>query len=115
MFDAQATKIWEQALSTRDASVLTSFMLISFADLKKYKYYYWFAFPAFVAKPAWEIPNGLSPASDHFSSESASILPLTQPLSLTIYPSSPLSTPHSALAQRLLHSSSSTTTLKSPQ
>ncbi|KXN84928.1 Ubiquitin-like modifier-activating enzyme ATG7 [Leucoagaricus sp. SymC.cos] len=67
LFNAHAQKIWDQVLATRDSSPLTSFLLISFADLKKYKYYYWFAFPAFVAKPAWEIPNDWSSVSDHFS------------------------------------------------
>lgn len=31
------------------------FLIITFSDLKKYKYYYWFAFPAFVPKPSWNI------------------------------------------------------------
>lgn len=35
--------------------MLNRFFLITYADLKKYKYYYWFAFPAFVSKPSWEI------------------------------------------------------------
>ncbi|KAF9442574.1 E1-like protein-activating [Macrolepiota fuliginosa MF-IS2] len=67
LFNAHAQKIWDHILTTKDSSLLTSFFLISFADLKKYKYYYWFAFPAFTAKPAWEIANGWSLASNHFS------------------------------------------------
>ena len=50
-------KIWETAISKRDPSALTKFLVITFADLKKYKFFYWFTFPAFVSKPAWEISN----------------------------------------------------------
>ena len=57
-------KIWDSIIA-KDTSLLTQFLLITFADLKKYQYFYWFAFPAFVSKPAWEISeNGWQPAQD---------------------------------------------------
>ncbi|KAK4052542.1 Autophagy protein 7 [Microbotryomycetes sp. JL221] len=34
---------------------LNPFLLITFADLKKYKYYYWLASPVLVQKPGWQI------------------------------------------------------------
>ncbi|KAJ7823948.1 hypothetical protein B0H14DRAFT_2825185 [Mycena olivaceomarginata] len=69
----QAEKIWESIIATRDTTALTNFLLITYADLKKYKYYYWFAFPAFVAKPAWEIDEpGWKPASDELTHDSLS-------------------------------------------
>lgn len=42
-------------MESRSTELLNSFFIIAYADLKKYKYYYWFAFPAFVASPAWHI------------------------------------------------------------
>lgn len=51
-----------------DAPVLNPFLLVTFADLKKYVYHYWFAFPALVSKPAWEISNaGLQTVDDEAS------------------------------------------------
>ncbi|THH04091.1 hypothetical protein EW145_g5776 [Phellinidium pouzarii] len=55
LFNQVADEIWEGIKTTGDSNFLNQFILITFADLKKYKYYYWFAFPAFVAKPAWTI------------------------------------------------------------
>lgn len=42
-------QIWDAIVSGEalaNPSLLTSFLVLTFADLKKYKYYYWFAFPA---------------------------------------------------------------------
>ncbi|PPQ66819.1 hypothetical protein CVT24_008678 [Panaeolus cyanescens] len=64
LFNQEAQAIWDSIL-TKSTTNLTKFFVITFADLKKYKYYYWFAFPAFVAKPVWEIgAEGWSSAAD---------------------------------------------------
>ncbi|KAJ7778301.1 hypothetical protein B0H16DRAFT_1502982 [Mycena metata] len=73
LFNQQSEKIWESIVAMRDTSSLTNFILITYADLKKYKYYYWFAFPAFVAKPAWEIDEpGWKAATDELTHDSLS-------------------------------------------
>ncbi|KAG1871833.1 hypothetical protein DFJ58DRAFT_762532 [Suillus subalutaceus] len=64
------SKIWDSIITTKDTSLLTQFLLITFADLKKYQYFYWFAFPAFVSKPAWQISeNGWKSADEEIQGE----------------------------------------------
>ncbi|KAF8804022.1 E1-like protein-activating [Phlegmacium glaucopus] len=75
LFNEEAQAIWDKAIKTRDTSQLNRFLLITFADLKKYKYYYWFAFPAFVSKPAWEIrEEGWANVTQQFDTDSLSII-----------------------------------------
>lgn len=48
-------QIWQGIKTTGDINLLNRFLLLTFADLKKYKYFYWFSFPALTTKPAWTI------------------------------------------------------------
>ncbi|GAA5993413.1 hypothetical protein JCM5350_006869 [Sporobolomyces pararoseus] len=53
-------QIWSQITTgSKEASVesLNPFLIVTFADLKKYKYYYWACFPALVQKPGWELAS----------------------------------------------------------
>ncbi|KAF9059765.1 hypothetical protein BDP27DRAFT_1430889 [Rhodocollybia butyracea] len=59
LFNQAADKIWSSIQTTRSTEMLSSFLLITYADLKKYRYYYWFAFPAFTSTPAWHIDADL--------------------------------------------------------
>ncbi|KAL1948012.1 hypothetical protein VTO73DRAFT_12087 [Trametes versicolor] len=55
LFNHLSDEIWKSIIEDKSTAHLSRFLLITFADLKKYKYYYWFAFPAFATKPAWDI------------------------------------------------------------
>ncbi|KAI9172945.1 Autophagy protein 7 [Blastocladiella emersonii ATCC 22665] len=49
LFNAAAAEIWASITSHRaltDPRELLRFVLVTFADLKKFKFYYWFGFPA---------------------------------------------------------------------
>ncbi|KAL1902849.1 Autophagy protein 7 [Sporothrix stenoceras] len=57
MMHTAARQIWD---AIKDGSIyevpslLSSFNIISFADLKKYRFTYWFAFPALHSDPQWK-------------------------------------------------------------
>ncbi|BGP48193.1 Autophagy protein 7 [Rhodotorula kratochvilovae] len=54
-------QIWSSITSpatNTSVATLNPFLLITFADLKKYRYYYWCAFPALVQKPGWQVIEG---------------------------------------------------------
>ncbi|KAL9938113.1 hypothetical protein V8E36_002736 [Tilletia maclaganii] len=59
LFNALADEVYTHLRSDADPTpYLARFFVLAFADLKKYKFFHWFAFPALVAKPAWEVEGG---------------------------------------------------------
>lgn len=73
LLKAEAKKIWEDIHSGKaeeNSTLLSRFLIISFADLKKWSFHYWFAFPALVLDPPAILTN-LKPASQWLSLEEA--------------------------------------------
>ncbi|KAH8984457.1 hypothetical protein EDB92DRAFT_1887074 [Lactarius akahatsu] len=69
LFNKLSDEIWDSIIQNHDVAALTRFLLITFADLKKYKFYYWFAFPAFAAQPLWEIDDDWTTPEAHLSQD----------------------------------------------
>jgi ubiquitin-like modifier-activating enzyme ATG7 len=70
LLDAQGALIWDDIVTGRaltDPSLLTRFFLLTFADLKKYQYYYWFAFPALCVPKKVNVVRDVVPISQRFS------------------------------------------------
>ena len=57
----------DQPSALEDPRHLTRFVIHMYADLKKYHYYYWFAFPAVVLPSTIKIQEKLQPIQDVFS------------------------------------------------
>ncbi|KAI9805298.1 MAG: Autophagy protein 7 [Piccolia ochrophora] len=71
-------EIWEAILDGTVyscPSLLSSFLVISFADLKKYKFMYWFAFPALHSEPSWKTDGkGASNEPEQLASQETTLL-----------------------------------------
>ncbi|KAI5807779.1 hypothetical protein BZA77DRAFT_70418 [Pyronema omphalodes] len=69
-----ATTIWDAILDGSVyscPSLLSSFLILSYADLKKYKFHHLFAFPAFISQPTWTMA---SPITRLDASQTASLV-----------------------------------------
>ncbi|CAM1500804.1 Fc.00g099660.m01.CDS01 [Cosmosporella sp. VM-42] len=74
MLKTASRQIWD---AIKDGSIysvpslLSSFVILSYADLKKYKFTYWFAFPALHSDPTWKRSG---PAEHLTSTESTALV-----------------------------------------
>ncbi|CAG8517241.1 14406_t:CDS:10 [Funneliformis caledonium] len=58
LFKEITEQIWQDIISgeaIKNPCLITRFLLVTFADLKKYKYHYWFGFPALLTEPPWNV------------------------------------------------------------
>ncbi|KAL3511202.1 hypothetical protein ACH5RR_030603 [Cinchona calisaya] len=76
LINTEAKKIWDDIHTGKveeSSSLLLRFIVISFAELKKWSFCYWFAFPGLVLDPPARVVS-LRPASQCLSSEQAESL-----------------------------------------
>lgn len=59
IFNTLAQEILHDLVHSSDPlTAVTRFTLLTFADLKKYKFYHWAASPALVCRPSWHLTSG---------------------------------------------------------
>lgn len=79
VLDAVGKEIWENILNGKaleDPSLLSRFVLLTFADLKKYHYYYWFAFPCLCPAEDYKLSAQVTTVQDVYSQDQ--IIQLTE-------------------------------------
>ncbi|SAM04586.1 hypothetical protein [Absidia glauca] len=79
----------EASEAAGDPSQLSRFLMLTFADLKKYKFYYWFAFPAMIPTTPWSVlsnqPIDQVYTTKQISSLAKSYHELNQPSFFTVH------------------------------
>uniref|UniRef100_A0A3B4GVL6 Ubiquitin-like modifier-activating enzyme ATG7 n=1 Tax=Pundamilia nyererei TaxID=303518 RepID=A0A3B4GVL6_9CICH len=77
LLEKEAKEIWDAIQSgaaLKDPSILCRFILLTFADLKKYNFYYWFCFPALCFKEAITLVRPPSVLDQVFSAKQIAAL-----------------------------------------
>ncbi|TPX43321.1 hypothetical protein SeLEV6574_g05134 [Synchytrium endobioticum] len=71
LFKDAAMRIWDDIVSgsaIKSPHLLNRFLLLTFADLKRYRFYYWFAFPALMPQEPYQV-TATCPISVYFTPE----------------------------------------------
>ncbi|XP_028401486.1 ubiquitin-like modifier-activating enzyme ATG7 [Dendronephthya gigantea] len=77
LLESIGKKIWENIVSKKVAeepTLLNQFILLTFADLKKYQFYYWFGFPALCPGRSIVMKGPARPIADVFTQNQVSSL-----------------------------------------
>ncbi|KAI0214927.1 Ubiquitin-like modifier-activating enzyme ATG7 [Lamellibrachia satsuma] len=72
LLEERSKKLWEDIVSGQAITrpdTLSSFLLLTHADLKKFHYYYWFAFPALCSPESVTVVTEPCPLTARFSNE----------------------------------------------
>ncbi|XP_064161432.1 ubiquitin-like modifier-activating enzyme ATG7 isoform X1 [Anguilla rostrata] len=70
LLEKEANEIWQAVQSEtilENPSLLSKFILLTFADLKKYRFYYWFCFPALCFTEGIQVLQPPVPLEEKFS------------------------------------------------